>query len=80
MELSMEGTIILAQTQTPYDKQLQEFSHINISSAHPWDPIKVHFPTFSWSLEEEVVGVQYISDVVASQPEEDDDDEYCVFI
>ena len=73
MELSMEGNIVFSNTHTPFYKQLQEFKHINLSSSHPWDPIKVCFPKFCPSLEEEVGGLQYISNVVTSHSEEEDD-------
>ena len=60
--------ILYFLTHTFSDKQLRECSHINRSSPHPWDPMKVRFPKFSQSLEEAVGGMQYISDVVASYP------------
>ena len=66
----MEGIILFSNTHTPSDKQPREFSHINLSSPHPWDPIKVCFPKCSQSLEEEVGGVNYISAVVVYHPEE----------
>ena len=41
--------------------------------------MKVSFLKCSQSLEEEVGGVRYISDVVASYPEEENYDEYFIF-
>ena len=67
-------------THTPSNKQQQEFSHINLSSPHPCDPMKVCFPSFYLSLEEELVGVRYISAMVASHTEEEYYDKYCVFL
>ena len=51
----MEGNIVFSNTHTPSDEQLQEFPHINISSPHPWDQMKICFPKCSQSLEEDVV-------------------------
>ena len=41
--------------------------------------MKLSSPTLSLSLEEELVGVQYLSDVVASYLKIEDDEEYYVF-
>ena len=38
--------------------------------------MKVSFPKFSWSLEDEVGGVQYKSAVVVSKLEEEDEEEF----
>ena len=80
MELSMEGTIIFSNIHTPYDKQLQQFPHINLSLPHPWDPIKGLFPKWSILLEGGVGEVQYIIGVVASHPETENDEEFIFFI
>ena len=69
MEISMEVTVVFANTHTPSDNQLQEFPHTNLSSPHPCDPMKVCLPEFYRLLEEEVGGVRYISAKVASHTE-----------
>ena len=80
MELSVEGTILFDNTHTPSDNHLQEYPHINLSSPHPWYTMKVRFLKCSRSLVEELGGVQYISTVVASYPEEEDDEVYFAII
>ena len=49
---------------------------MNLSSPHPYDPMKVRFPKCYQSLEDELGGVRYVS---AYHPEEEYDEEYCVF-
>ena len=44
MDLSMEWNAVFSNTHIPYNKQIQECPHTNISSPHPWDPMKVAFP------------------------------------
>ena len=66
MKFSMEVTIVFDNPHTPSDNPLQEFPYINISSPHPWGPIKVCYPKISWSLEEEVGRVKYITNVITS--------------
>ena len=75
----MEETAIFSSTHTPYDKQLLKWLYVNIISPHPWDKMKVFFPKWFKSLEEGFEVVQYVSDVVTSHPEEEDEEEYCVF-
>ena len=75
----MEGNVVFSNTHTPYDTQLYELTHINISSPHSWDSMKVSFKKCYQSLEEEVGGIQYVRNVVSSNPEEEYEDEYFVF-
>ena len=44
MELSMQGTIVLAPIHTPSQKELEECPHIILSSHKPWNPLTVKFP------------------------------------
>ena len=52
MELSMEGTIIFANTHSPTAYELENHPHINLSSSNSWNPHGVSFPRTTKSLEE----------------------------
>ena len=75
----MEETAVFFSTHTPYYKQLLKWLYVNIISPRPWDKMKVFSPKLFKSLEEGFEVVQYVSVVVTSNPEEENEEEYCVF-
>jgi hypothetical protein len=50
MELSMDGTIVYAETHAPSERYLKAFPHIELSSPHNWDPKRVKFPKCTHTL------------------------------
>ena len=54
LPLHTEGTIIYLYTWTLTDKDLSQFTHITMTSAHPWNPSEVQFPKTSRRVEEEL--------------------------
>ena len=38
MELAMAGTVVYAEKNTPYEKELHRCPHIILSSPHTWNP------------------------------------------
>ena len=67
MGLAMAGTIVYADTFSPTDQELCECPHIQLSSAHSWDPHHVKFPKSRRTLDEEIGGLRNISTVDISQ-------------
>jgi len=63
MPLYMDGTIVYADTHSPSDKELESCPHIIMSSPHPWNPHTVKFPTCERTLEDEVGGLRFISEL-----------------
>ena len=51
--LRSTGTVIHLTTWSPTNKDLMEFPHIHLTSAHPWDPHSIIFPSTTRSHEEE---------------------------
>ena len=49
----MPGTIVLADTSSPTQQQLEYFPQIILTYQHDWDPRSVSFPKVSHSEEEE---------------------------
>jgi hypothetical protein len=71
MELSMEGTIIFANTNSPLEHELNSTCpHISLSSPQPWNPMRVRFLSSTITLEEEIGGMRYLSGVKAHHDEE----------
>jgi hypothetical protein len=54
LPLTCSGTILMANTRTPTDKELSTCRHIVLSSEHDWDPKNVRFPQASRTVEEEI--------------------------
>jgi hypothetical protein len=65
MELSMQGTIVLAPTHTPSQKELEECPHIILSSHKQWNPLTVKFPQHRISLEEVISDSRRISSITS---------------
>lgn len=63
MELTIEGTIVFAETHSPTTQELRDCPHIQLTSPLPWIPSKVQFPCSATSLEEEVGGMRYLSGI-----------------
>ncbi len=61
MPLSMQGTIVYADTFSPSDQELCDCPHIHLSSSHSWDPHHVKFPKSKWTLDEEIGSLRNIS-------------------
>jgi hypothetical protein len=83
MELSMEGTIVYANTHSPSEYELNTCPHINLSSPQPWNPMKVKFPRSNITLEEVVGGMRYVSGVTAHHEQEqeliqEEHDSFCL--
>ena len=51
--LYMSSTIICAETSSPTQQQLEDFTWIILTSQHEWDPNSVRFPKGSHSEKEE---------------------------
>ena len=75
MELTMQGTIIFAETYSPTNQELDSCPHINLSSNASWNPHTVTFPACQRSLEEEIDGFRYISASVTNNQQLYDDEE-----
>ena len=71
MELSMYGTIVFAETHSPTEHELNTCPKIHLTSQHPWDPMKVKFPSCNTTLEEQCGGMRYLSGVSTHRLEED---------
>jgi hypothetical protein len=54
LPLSCSGTILMAATRTPTDRELNTCPHVVLSSEHDWDPKNVRFPKASRTVEEEI--------------------------
>ena len=52
MELTMNGTIVTANTHSPSANELQDNPHIHLSSPRLWDPKNIKFPKCHRTLEE----------------------------
>ena len=63
MELAMAGTVVYADTFTPYYKELHKCPHIILSLPHTWDPHHVSFPKPRRTLEEDMGPPRYVSAV-----------------
>ena len=63
MPLHQKGTILYFDTHTPTQKELDTCLHINQSSRHPWNPLKVDFVKNQHSLQEEIEKIWHVSTV-----------------
>jgi hypothetical protein len=52
--LTCTGTILMASTRTPTNKELSTCRHIVLSSEYAWDPQNVQFPKSTRTVEEEI--------------------------
>ena len=66
MPLHMDGTIVYTDTYSPSDRELETCPHIIMLSPHPWNPHTVKFPTCERTLEDEVGGLRFISEINVS--------------
>ena len=80
MKLSLKGTIVVANTRTPTQEELETFTRVTLYSSHTWDPHSVKFPTPHCTVEEELsiqgdrrtmssVAVERIEDCMTSSKE-----------
>ena len=58
LPLTVLGTNIMANTQTPTAEELHTCPQVTLSSPHPWDPHRVRFPESSHTVQEETDEVQ----------------------
>jgi len=54
MEVMMDGTVIYSLTTAPFEHELHNCPHVDLSLAHTWDPHQMSFPKAKRSLGEEV--------------------------
>ena len=61
MELEIAGTVVYAETFTPYETELHQFPHIILSLTHAWNPHIVVLPRSRITLEQETVTLRHVS-------------------
>ena len=52
--MSSKGTILIVNTRTPTDKELQTCPHVTSSSAHEWYPQNIRVPKSLRTVEEDI--------------------------
>ena len=60
-ELAMVGTVIYAETFTPYEQEIHHCPQIILSSPNAWNPRNVVFPRVRRTLEEEMGTLRHVS-------------------
>ena len=63
MPLHRRGKIVYFDTHTPNQKELDACPHINLSSQHPWNPLKVDFVKNQHLMQEEIERIRHVSTV-----------------
>ena len=57
----MAGTVVYSKTFTPSEQELNQFTHIILSTPHTWNPQNVIFPRARRTLEEEMGTLRHVS-------------------